>query len=150
MKLLPSTRERGPSGAAKLTVNGKKLLITMLDSTGAETRQTFQFTTDDLPIDVKVPSGKYFVSLSADTTKLYQIRPLSGMFVCRFTRFAGPEGQLPVPKHVTGTRQSAKGSYQVDELTFLALAEIVEGPYAGMELPLPFSVRTSRKRVYRR
>ena len=138
MKLLPTVRERGPSGPAKLTVNGKKLLITMLDANGNETRQAYQFSTDDLPTkDKKVPTGKYFVSLSQDTTKIYQIRPLGGMFVCRFTRFAGPEGQLPVPKHVTGTRTSAKGSYTVDELTCLALAEIIDGPYAGMEIPLP-------------
>lgn len=141
MKALSSTRERGPSGPAKVAIAGKKVTVTMLDTNGQETFQTFSFPIEELPFNVG--SGKYFVSLSLDGTKFYTVRPLAGMFVCKAERCASAPTQgggfsVPIPKHVQGERQSAKGSYTVDEQTFTVICKVTEGAYEGMEIPLPF------------
>lgn len=140
MKALPSNSEKGPSGPAKLTVSGKKLTAVMLDQNGLETRQQYVFDVNDAPgLNGKVAPGKYFIGLSLDTTKIYNLRPLTGMFVCEFVKFAsGGQNQPPMPKHVTGTRANERGSYEVDEQTFLGIAKVIEGPMAGLEIAMPF------------
>lgn len=143
MKALSSPKERGPSGPAKVTVAGKRVTVTMLDANGQETFQTYSFPVEEMPH--KVPTGKYFVSISTDGTKFYQVRPLSGMYICEVKGIGnsgnaarGQAPSLPIPKHVTGERQGPNGPYPVDEQTFLVVASIVEGPFEGIEIPCPF------------
>lgn len=133
MEYLPAERRRGPSGEAKVLF-GKRITVTMKD-----TGLTRELDVPDFLEGKKLPSGNYFVSLSADETKLYAVRPLNETVVVKFVRWAGRENQVPTPKYVTGVRERADGTkYPVDEMTCTAICVITRGPLADIEIVVPF------------
>lgn len=139
MKYVEQEFARGPQGNAFVRSVQDFIQIQMLNKAGQPEGRVYQFSKNDMETKT-FPDGNYSVSISSQGDRLYGIRPLNGSYAARFKRFTGKEGQLPTPKHVTGTRHDPKKNvdYPVDELTFSAIAVIENGPYKGMELLLPF------------
>lgn len=137
MKHLEQEARKGPSGKAQVNTISGTITVQFLDDWGQPAGRMFPFPAADYP--GTIVDGVYAVSLSADADKLYSIRPLNATCVARFSHFVAKEGQLPAPKHVTGTRQKKDGTtYPVDEMTFTVIGKI-DSPeqYAGMEFVLP-------------
>lgn len=137
MKHLEAESRKGPSGKAQVNTINSTITVQFLDDWGQPAGRIFPFSVNDYP--QPIVDGVYAVSLSADADKLYSIRPLNATVVSRFSHFVAKEGQLPAPKHVTGTRTKKDGTtYPVDEMTFTIIGKI-ESPeqYKGMEWVLP-------------
>jgi hypothetical protein len=136
MKHLEQESRKGPKGKAQVNTINSTITVQFLDDWGQPAGRMFPFSTADFP--QPIVDGVYAVGLSADADKIYSISPLNATVVARFSHIVAKEGQLPAPKHVTGTRSKKDGTtYPVDEMTFTVVAKI-ESPeqYKGMEFIL--------------
>lgn len=132
----------GPSGLADLRSNAKGVRIVFAEG-----------DTYELPAgSTERASGKYFISLSQDLTKILGIRPVKGTYIAHFKEFGNRTNSIPDKKlQRGGPRQSKDGTkkwVQPDELVFVATLEIEdEGIYNGltvtMNLPYSFAAAAS-------
>lgn len=83
---------------------------------------------EDCSDDVKnlIRSGKWWVSVNEELTKIYSIRPVEGLFEVKVEKFASAEGQPPAPKTTQG-----KFPYSY----FTVILVIVSGEEKGMRIP---------------
>ncbi len=73
-----------------------------------------------------IRSGKWWVSVNEELTKIYSIRPVEGLYEVKVEKFASPEGQPPTPKTTQG-----KFPYTY----FTVILVIVGGEEKGMRIP---------------
>ena len=127
--MVPVPTVFGPSGAA--TVRISKTTVSVVYTESGE-QYMFPAETVDLPKYVS-SSGKWFVSVSADGTKLYAIRPLDGKFVLDFTSFKS--GQDGVPSPIPVKRDPPEVKYAQHFMKFTANLVVAEGQYKGAVYP---------------
>src|SRR3990167_3810439 len=98
MKVIPVPVVFGPSGAASVRLTKTSVAVIF-----SESGEQYMFPRDVVTLPSFISSGKWFVSVSADGTKIYDVRPLAGTFPMVFTKFkSGQDGvpsPIPVEKH---------------------------------------------------
>lgn len=121
-------------GKARIKVTDTKVLVTFEDKPD----QKFKLDRDECPDNLK--SGDYYVNLNADGDELVGVRPIMGMFRCKFKNMFVPEGEdIPQPQfHEGGPRTSKDGrKWNADDYySYMPMMEIVEGDYKGWQIPV--------------
>lgn len=126
----------GPRGQAKIQINSSrtKVRVTLREVTDDEKfiEHNAELDIDDCPPSVQ--SGMWFVSLSSDKSKMYDIHPWNGMATVHTKAFTAKKDQPPTPR----TRKGQYGDFTV----FSVLLEITDPDMKGMtcayELPYNF------------
>lgn len=138
MKRITSNRPKGESGCATVQIKNKKVVVTFLDEdTGAVIKQ--RELPGGLPEGVNVTNAKYAVSLDSTNTELRGIRPWSGLVNVKTVDFVHKPNQPPLPKQGEPYGQTKDGrTYPKNEMKFTAIAKVVRGTYANMEIICPF------------
>lgn len=125
---------RGPKGKAKVEVKNDKVRV-HLQEIGKDgeiiSHEPFVLDKENCPESVR--PGIWFVGMSEDMTKMYQIHPYSGMFEGHVKGFSAAKDKTPSPKVIPGKF----GDYAV----FYTLIEIDSPEANGMVLSyqLPYN-----------
>lgn len=122
----------GPSGAAKVALNGNK---TKAKVTFNESGDNYIVSVKDCSDEVKgyIRSGEFIVKMSKDKDKLYSMSPVNGLFEGKVVKFSSKKDQPPSPMTKTATNKDGQTySYQF----FVVMIQIVSGDYTGMQIPL--------------
>lgn len=136
MEMMPTAPNYGPAGEANIAVLGQQLQIVFK---GSNTVVNVPVTL--LPPSVvakKLPANKsYRVSINGKYDKLTMFNPWAGTFVAKFIGFKRGNNQpIPTPQYPrerTGKNEDGT-TYPKDWLEFNAVVELIEAPYAGLQL----------------
>ena len=127
---------RGPKGAAKYVRNDDIVEITFTKSgeTHAFARNEDSiFCLDEVN---KIDGGDVFAQLTRDKRKLQNIRPLTGSFWVKVSKFAKGQNQPPAPRSYEGMARKDDGtSFKYSFEGFTILLEIVRGNWEGTIVP---------------
>lgn len=138
MKAIASDVKFGPSGEASIAVIGQQLQIVFTDS-----NEIVNLPVTVLPPHVpsakKLPANKkYFVSVNGKRDSLSMFNPWTGSVITKFIGFKkARNAPIPIPEQPRereGIDSRSGQSYQKDWLEFTAICEIIDAPYAGLEV----------------
>lgn len=117
-----------------------KVRVTVKGEEGAKDKV---YTLDKEECPSYVQNGTFFVSLNADGSKMYGMRPRMGLFKAKVKEFVAAKDKEPMPK----TKTAPDGSYTY--MTFSVLVEITEGECKGMVIPvnLPYNFQEAQKDI---
>lgn len=140
MKTRKNTYEKPLSGTGKVKVGEKSFTIDLTYRVDKDKFEEEKFTfkladlPDNLPDGWEIINGKeYFASVSADGSKLLNIRPAKGTYVVRCTNFSEKdEGDFLIL-----TKDGQYGPYS----QFVPLLTVQKGPNKGIDYPfyLPYA-----------
>jgi hypothetical protein len=118
------------SGYAKVELHPQqpKVKVTLEPSEDGAKPKVYVLDKENCP--EKVQNGLFIVDLNGEGNKMYSLRPKEGVYKAKIKAFAAKKDAEPAPKTVTGKF----GAYQ----TFAVGFQIIEGKYAGMEVPGSF------------
>lgn len=118
------------SGYAKVEVHptAPKVKVTVEPAEDGAKPKVFVLEKENCPAYVR--SGMFMVNVSGDGTKLYSLRPKEVVAKAKVKEFVAQKDKEPAPK----TTQGKFGAYQ----TFTVSFQIVDGKFAGMEVPGSF------------
>ena len=126
------TGTKGPRGEAKVRVGNGKVQITFKE----DQANPVTFPKADLPDYIK--PGTFFVTLGGEGDFL-GMRPITALVRAKFAHFVAEEGEVPTPKEYPGgigTRKD-KTTFPYDPYqAFIAILEITEKEYKGMQIPV--------------
>lgn len=126
----------GPRGKAKVQVKGDRVRVLLHEVTkdNEEIEHEAILNKEDCPEQVK--PGMWYVSLSSDKKKMYNLHPINGMFTVHVLKFTAKKDEQPAPRVHTGSQYGDWYSF-TPILEFLD--EDVKGMTVGYDLPYNFT-----------
>lgn len=119
-KVLQGQFKRGDSGVATVKMNPEKTKVKVIfEDTDKEV------ITKDFPKGIR--PGKWFITLDSENKKIFNYRPVNGMFIGKVQKFVAREGETPTPQ----THIGKDWSYQF----FVVMIEITQGENKGILIP---------------
>jgi len=131
MKIIPVPTVFGPNGAANVRLTKATVSVVF-----AESGEQYMFQRDTLDLPEYVKSGQWFVSVSHDGTKIYDIRPVAGLFPLLFAGFKKGQDGVPAPIPVKrDPDEDPKVRYKQHYLKCTSYFEVADGPFKGAKYP---------------
>lgn len=139
---IATTGERN-AGLAKVQLHPSqpKVKVTVEQKEGEA--KVYILNKEDCPDCVQ--NGTFLVDLSSDGKKMYNIRPVKGVFDLKVKEFVHAKDKEPMPKVKEGGGDKGKYSY----MKFTVTMEIVAGKFKGMLVPcsLPYNFQEAKEEV---